>query len=109
MTDSVGPSSPVPDAGQLAGAPRQQLIRFLASAINELTVAARAAYEPSTPAVLKRCNEAIHRLSGHLVALIDADEPMTVSRADGILEQLKALHPTTVSRLLRATPLDNAE
>ena len=84
----------------MVSAPRGRLIRFLAAAINEVTVEARGGYEPLAPARLVRCNEAIHRLSGHLRDLADPQEPMTASRADGVLEQLAVLAPATFEGLL---------
>ena len=44
---------------------------------------------------MKRANEAIHRLSGHLRDLTDPVEPMTKSRADGIVENMAVLRSAT--------------
>ncbi len=105
MSDDLRGGVPLPDAAQMVAAPRKGLIHFLACAIGEFTIAARAAYEPVVVDQLMRCNEAIHRLSGHLRDLADPDEPMTHSRADGILEQLSLLPPGRARELATGSPL----
>jgi hypothetical protein len=85
----------------LTAAPRDRLLEFLATLINELTVHARAAYdEPDEQERMRRANEAIHRLSGHLRDLADQTEPMTRSRADAVVANMAVLHAQSIARVL---------
>jgi hypothetical protein len=96
-------SEPLRD--RLLAAPRDSQLKFLASAINELTVAARGFYDqPDGDEQMRRINEAIHRISGHLRDLMDPQEPMTMSRADGVVENAKVLHPGAIARILGHSP-----
>jgi hypothetical protein len=97
-------SKPLRD--RLLAAPRDNQLRFLASAINELTVAARSFYDqPDRDEQMKRINEGIHRISGHLRDLMDPEERMTMSRADGVVENAEVLHPNALTRILGHSPL----
>jgi hypothetical protein len=81
--------------------PRSALLRFLGSALMELTMNGRASYgRPDVAERLMETNEAIHHLSGHLRDLISPDETITESRMDGILEQLRAVPPSALQRAL---------
>jgi hypothetical protein len=93
----------MPHARLLAAARPAQL-RFVASAINALTVRNRDHYDGDRARLIEG-NEAIHRLSGHLRDLVDAGEELTESRADGICEQLQFLVQGDLERLLQHTPL----
>jgi hypothetical protein len=91
---------------KLLAAPRARLLRFLASAINLLTVEGRSRYdEPSEDDRLKQTNEAIHRLSGHLRDLCDEREEMTGSRADGMIESLGLLNSAVIVGIQDHSPL----
>lgn len=89
----------------LAGSRGQQL-GLLAQAIHALTIHSRAAYDHRDRVQrMVRVNEALHRLSGHLRDLLDADEPMTSSRAEGVVESLAWLHPTEVAAMMSRAEL----
>lgn len=91
---------------QLVAAERDHALRFLASAIHEMTIVGRDAYHSSTAEIqLTACNEAIHRLSGHLRDLCDWQEPLTRSRAQGIAEAIGLISPTSLNRILAHSPL----
>lgn len=94
-----------PFHARLMAAPRPAQLRFIASAINALTVRNRGYYQERDCPRRMEGNEAIHRLSGHLRDLIDAGEELTKSRADGICEQLQCLPLGEVERILQHSPL----
>ncbi len=84
-------------------------MEFIAAAINELTVFGRGAYDQTDEiARLRSINEAVHRLAGHLRGLADPDEPMTLSRAEGVVEQLVLLPAGVVARMESYCPLEPA-
>jgi len=85
---------------RMASAKRLELLALLAAAINVLTIHGRAHYDsPDVIDRLRETNEAIHRLAGHLRDLCDPNEVYTASRADGVAEQLRLLHPSAISRI----------
>ncbi len=94
---------------QLAAAARDHALRFLASAIHELTIVGRDAYRSNAAEIqLTASNEAIHRLSGHLRDLCDLQEPLTRSRAQGIAEAIRLISTTNLNRMLAHSPLMSA-
>ena len=94
------------DLYELLYAERSSLLGFLAQAINECTVAARAAYgQPDAEDALGRLNEAVHRLSSHARDLADPDAPMSMSRANAIAADLTILPEARVAWLLETWPL----
>jgi hypothetical protein len=82
---------------------RTKVLVVLSKTIHELTIRARFYYDqPDAIGAMRELiitNEAIHRVSGHLRALIDANEILTPSRADGIAETTKLLTPVAVDRI----------
>ena len=77
---------------------------LLIRAITELTVRGRSYYDSADIGErLQETNEAIHRLAGHLRDLSNYEETLTASRADGVVEQLRLLTPSALSRLSRLT------
>lgn len=81
---------------ELAAAQRSKLLRYLASAIHGFTIMAR---DPDVPVVEKdRINNTIHYLAGHLMALTEADEPLTGSRLDAIVELVRPLNSLLAQR-----------
>jgi hypothetical protein len=89
---------------RLLAAARPAQLRFIASAINALTVRNRDYYDGDCARLIEG-NEAIHRLSGHLRDLLGAGEELTESRADGICEQLQFLAEREIERILQHSPL----
>jgi hypothetical protein len=76
-------------AEYLLAASPSAVSRFLAAAISECTLTGRSVYDgPNMVEGLKAVNEAVHRLSGHMGDLLSG-EPLTESRAAGIVEQLR--------------------
>jgi hypothetical protein len=95
-----------PLTGQLMAARRDHQLRFMASVIHDLTVAARGFYDQSDRDIrTMRINEAIHRISGHLRDLTNPLEPMTLNRAGGVVANAKVLPPSVISRILEHSPL----
>ena len=87
---------------QLLTAPRPAVLRFLSSAIHELTLCGRDAYGGHNAETrLTAVNEALHRASGHLRDLCDNSTPLTEARALGIVEATVLIAPTAMDRLLR--------
>lgn len=87
-------------------AERPAVLHFIAAAISALTLAGRDAYgAPDAAVALSALNEAVHILSGHARDLADADEPLTMDRANAIVLQLNLLPPPELVRLLAAAPL----
>jgi hypothetical protein len=85
---------------RMESAERSELLALLATAINELTIHGRAHYDsPDMTDRLRETNEAVHRLAGHLRDLCDPNEAYTASRADGVAEQLRLLHPSSIRRI----------
>ena len=85
-------------------AKRPELLLLLAAAITEMTIFGRAHYDDEdSQNHLRRTNEAIHRLAGHLRDLCDPDEAFTESRAAGVGEQLAILHPSAIARIYEVT------
>jgi hypothetical protein len=85
---------------QLPAISRSALLGFLGASINELTVRGRYSYdEPDVVERLRETNEAVHRLAGHLRDLTAPDEALTVSRIEGIMEQLTILPASALQRL----------
>jgi hypothetical protein len=85
----------------LRDAARPAVLQFLANAMSELTLHGREAYDADHgPSTLKRVNEAIHHLAGHMRDLFDHDEPMTDSRIDGMAEHLEVLGHARLHRIL---------
>ncbi len=83
---------------------RPKLLLALCGIIHALTIRARSFYdEPDAVAGMRETNEEIHRVSGHMRALIDANEPLTPSRADGIAASAKLLTPAAMDRLYEFT------
>jgi hypothetical protein len=81
-------------------APRESVLRFVASGIHGLTIRAGSFYdEPESWGRMRETNEAIHRLSGHLRALILPEEPLTESRVAGITRQVALLPRDEVARI----------
>lgn len=81
---------------ELAAAQRSKLLRYLASAIHGFTIMAR---DPDAPVAEKdRINNTIHYLAGHLMALTEADEPLTDSRLDAIVELVRPLNSLLAQR-----------
>lgn len=79
---------------------RGTLVRVLAQTIHELTIDARAYYDqPDALNHVVRVNEAIHRLSGHLRNLTDNSEVCSLSRAEGVAENLQLLTPSALERV----------
>lgn len=75
---------------------RERLLRYLAAAIHGYTVMAR---DPDASGEQKTgINNRIHYLAGHLMALLNPEEPLTAWRLDGIMEHVAALN----SRLAEA-------
>lgn len=71
-------------------ASRECLLRYLAAAIHGYTVMAR---DPDTSGERKASiNNRIHYLAGHLMALLNPEEPLTAWRLDGIMEHVAALN-----------------
>jgi hypothetical protein len=91
---------------RLIAAPRERQLRFMASAITEFTIQARAAYNgPDASNQMLVANEAIHRICGHLRDLTDPEEAMTESRASALAANVDLLHPNAVVGLLGYAPL----
>lgn len=87
---------------RLMNAERPELLRLLAAVIAELTVRGRSYYDsPHAVERLRETNEAIHRVAGHLHDLSDSEVIFTASRADGVLEQIRLLTPSTGSQFER--------
>ena len=80
---------------------RPVLLRTLAAAIGELTIEGRGFYEPERFDRLRETNEAIHRVAGHLRDLTNPEEKLTLSRLDGIVEQLRLLPSSVIEDLFR--------
>ncbi|MFC3712005.1 hypothetical protein ACFOMD_05450 [Sphingoaurantiacus capsulatus] len=69
---------------ELGAAEPWRLLRYIASAIHGFTIMAR---DPDTSAEERsRINNSIHYLAGYMMALTKADERLTDSRIDAILE-----------------------
>jgi hypothetical protein len=87
---------------RLMNAERPELLRLLAAVIAELTVRGRSYYDsPDAVERLRETNEAIHRVTGHLRDLSDGEAIFTASRADGVMEQIRLLTPSTSSQFVR--------
>src|ERR1700742_5243578 len=85
---------------RLFAASREAVLRFIASGIHDLTVRARSFYdEPDSHAGMRETNEAIHRLVGHLRDLTSPEEPLTLSRIEGIAGNIGLLSPNQVARI----------
>ncbi len=92
---------------------RRDLLAFLAQSVVEMTILARSNYgDKNATNELRRANESVHRIAGHIRALLDPSEPLSESRADGIIEALNLLPATRITHLLegsysalQATPL----
>lgn len=83
---------------------RVTLLAVLAKAIHELTIRAQSFYDqPSAIDGMRETNEAVHSVSGHLRDLIDANEPLTSSRAEAIVEAISLLTPAALNRLCELT------
>ena len=79
---------------------RPKLFLVLSGTINQLTIRARFFYDqPDAIVEMRKTNEAIHRVSGHMRDLIDASEPLTPSRTNCIAESSKLLTPAALDRL----------
>jgi hypothetical protein len=88
---------------QIAQVQRPELLKLLAAGINDMTICGRSHYDsPDMIDGLRRTNEAIHRLSGHLRDLCDPDETLTSSRAEAISELLGSYAPSAISRFFAA-------
>lgn len=57
---------------EIIGLPREDLVRFYAAYLHEITIVARDGYDPIAFEHLRQCNETIHRIAGHLNALFDS-------------------------------------
>lgn len=91
---------------QLMAASREDVLRFLAAVVSELTLAGRYAYgRPDAEQRLAAVNEATHRVVNHLRDLLDPVAILTESRAEGILEVLRFLGPESCARILNRYPL----
>jgi len=85
---------------KLLQAPREAVLRFIVSGIHSLTIQARSFYEEAdSSSQLLDINEAIHRLSGHLRDLIDAQEPLSSSRIAGITANLTLMPVGELARI----------
>ena len=85
---------------KMRAAKRPELLLLVATAITGLTILGRAHYDDEESVRhLRRTNEAIHRIAGHLRDLCDPDEAFTESRAAGISAQLALLHPSAIDRI----------
>jgi hypothetical protein len=79
---------------------RQKLLIFLAASIHALTITARYHYESlESFEHMREINEAIHRLSGHVRDLLNAQEPLLESRIESIIAILAILHVNALDRL----------
>ncbi|HEY3812669.1 MAG TPA: hypothetical protein VGL66_05550 [Caulobacteraceae bacterium] len=87
----------------LRNASRPALLAFLANAMSELTLHGRSSGDDEHGhSKLKRINEAVHHLAGHMRDLFDHDEPVTDSRIDGMAEHLSVLAQAHLHRILPA-------
>lgn len=87
-------------AALMMRAERPMLLTLLATMIGEMTIFGRTKYDDGDAAdQLRRVNESIHRLAGHLRDLCDSAEPFTASRSEGVCEQIGFLPVSQVARL----------
>jgi len=85
---------------RLAIVERGILLWVLSQAIHELTIRARFFYDqPDATARMQEANEAIHRVSGHLRDLTNAEEPFSPSRADSVGEAMTLLPHAALDRI----------
>jgi len=83
---------------------RPVLLKLLVAMIGEMTIFGRTKYDDEDAVdQLRRVNEAIHRLTGHLRDLLDPAEPFTTSRAEGVCEQIESLPPSRIASLCTFT------
>ncbi len=59
---------------EIAGLPREELVKFYAAYLHEITMVAREGYDPIDFEHLRQCNETLHRIAGHLNALFDSGD-----------------------------------
>ncbi len=93
------------DTDALVAAPRRRQFKLIASAIHELTIVARGGYLDGDLDEMRRVNEAIHALAGHLRDLAEDTATMTRARAEGVFAALSVLSPGALQRLQDHSPL----
>jgi hypothetical protein len=82
--------------------PRPVLLMLLAQTITQMTILGRDSYDHEDSAShLRRTNETIHRLAGHLRDLCNPDEPFTESRAEAVGHALALLPTSCVASIYR--------
>ena len=87
---------------RLSCAPRAAVLTFAAVAIHELTVLARGDYDDKDGnARMRAINEAIHSLSGHLIAVLDSSEALSESRLASIAEATCVMPDAQIERVER--------
>ena len=95
---------------QLMAVDRRTLLAMLAQVVHELTIRGRY-FCDHTDAFeeMRKTNEAVHRVSGHLRDLIDPIEPLTATRADGIAAASELLPQRALVRIYGFTAWKNRE
>jgi hypothetical protein len=79
---------------------RTTLLVMLARLIHDLTIHSRYFYDREDAFDgMRETNEAIHRIAGHMRALIDPTELITASRAGSIAAASELLSPAALDRL----------
>ncbi|MGF6309233.1 hypothetical protein ABIB82_002713 [Bradyrhizobium sp. i1.8.4] len=86
---------------RMHAAKRSKQLMLLAVGISGMTIFACAHYDDENSVTfLRRANEAIHRLAGHLRDLCDPDEAFAEGRLAVVHGALVLLHPSEIARIL---------
>jgi hypothetical protein len=89
-------------AARLSAAPRETVLRFIASLIHGLTISVSDLRDvPDSEERIHAINRTIQRLSGHLRALSIFGEPLTETRIAGITGQIGFLPPDKLAIIER--------
>lgn len=83
-------------ANELEAAPRERLLKYLASSIHGFTVMARDDLCNETKASI---NNRIHYLSGHLKSLLDPEEPFSDWRLADVQQQVAPLYKVLADKM----------
>jgi len=79
---------------------RTTLLVMLARLTHDLTIHSRYFYDREDALDgMRETNETIHRIAGHMRALIDPTEPITASRADSIAAASELLPADALDRI----------
>lgn len=86
---------------QLSCASRDALLRFVAHGIHAFTIMSRDTRDENRKAEI---NDIVHRLSGHMMALADPNEPLAEWRLSGILTESENLSPYFIEKVAGNLP-----